>query len=114
VICFPIFQLKPERRSIFPSTWRVTAGNRELFKPIVDALLNHDDYLVLADYGPYVECSETAARTYQDAEAWARMSILNTARCGFFSSDRTIQEYCRDVWNVPIRHSEIGSTGANK
>ncbi len=89
-----------------------SAGNRDLFKPIIDALLNHDDYLVLADYGPYVECSETAARAYQDAEAWARMSILNTARCGFFSSDRTIQDYCRDVWNVPIRHSEIGSTGA--
>ncbi len=75
-------------------------GDRELFRPLVDALLQRDEYLLLADFRSYVSCCETAAAAYQDQEAWTRMSILNTARCGFFSSDRTIREYCHDIWQV--------------
>ncbi len=75
-------------------------GDRELFRPIVDALLQRDEYLLLADFRNYVSCCETAAAAYQDPQQWTRMSILNTARCGFFSSDRTIRQYCQDIWQV--------------
>lgn len=79
-------------------------GDRGLFRPIVDSLLNNDPYLVLADYASYIECSELAATAYRDTKRWTRMSILNSARSGFFSSDRAIREYCRDIWKVkPVR-----------
>jgi starch phosphorylase len=75
-------------------------GDAELFKPIVESLLHHDEYLLLADYASYIDCCERAARAYSDEERWTRMSILNVARCGFFSSDRTIQQYCDEIWHV--------------
>ena len=75
-------------------------GDGELFQPIIDSLLHSDDYLLLADYAAYMECSERAAAAWQDSESWTRMSILNCARCGFFSSDRSMQQYCSDLWNV--------------
>ncbi len=81
-------------------------GDTQLFLPLVDALIYHDPYLVLADYASYADCQERAGRAYDDPEVWSRMSILNAARSGKFSSDRTIREYCRDIWNVrpePIR-----------
>ncbi len=76
------------------------ASARDLFKPIVDSLLYHDEYLLLADYPSYVECQEQAAQAYLDQERWTRMSILNSARCGFFSSDRTIGQYSQEVWQT--------------
>ncbi|MBN1138790.1 MAG: glycogen/starch/alpha-glucan phosphorylase, partial [Anaerolineae bacterium] len=80
------------------------APDRSLFKPIVDSLLSHDEYMLLADYRSYVDCQDQAAQTYLDEERWTRMSILNAARCGFFSSDRTIRQYCEEVWGVkPVR-----------
>jgi starch phosphorylase len=79
-------------------------GDTELFKPIVDVLLYHDPFLLLADYQSYIECQDRAAQAYRDAEQWTRMSILNAARCGFFSSDRTIRQYCEDIWQVkPVK-----------
>jgi glycogen phosphorylase len=75
-------------------------GDANLFRPIVDSLMRYDEYLLLADFAAYIECSEQAAAAYRDAERWTRMSILNTARCGFFSSDRTIRQYCNDIWHV--------------
>ncbi|MBK8049133.1 MAG: glycogen/starch/alpha-glucan phosphorylase [Anaerolineales bacterium] len=75
-------------------------GDAGLFRPIVDSLLHHDEYMVLADYQAYVECQDQVAQVYRDVERWTRMSILNTARCGFFSSDRTIREYAHDIWDV--------------
>jgi starch phosphorylase len=79
-------------------------GDRELFKPIVDSLLYHDEYLLLADYQAYIDCQDEAAKAYQDEERWTRMSILNTARCGFFSSDRSMRQYCQEIWQVmPVR-----------
>lgn len=77
-----------------------SGGNRETFRPIIDSLLNFDEYLLLAEFRAYVACSETAAAVYDDQDRWTRMSILNTARCGFFSSDRTIREYCEKIWNA--------------
>ena len=81
-------------------------GDVELFRPLVDNLLLHDPYLVLADFRSYVDCQHQAGIAYADRERWSRMSILNTARSGKFSSDRTIREYCEQIWNakqVPIK-----------
>lgn len=89
-------------------------GDTELFRPLIDGLLYQDPYLLLADFQSYVECQEKVAAAYRDTERWTRMSILNTARSGKFSSDRTILEYCSEIWrvkSVPINlltHAEAG------
>jgi starch phosphorylase len=75
-------------------------GDRELFRPLVESLLDHDPYLLLADYRSYVDCQDEVSRAYCDGERWTKMSILNVARMGKFSSDRVIEEYCRDIWRV--------------
>jgi starch phosphorylase len=75
-------------------------GDPDLFRPLVDNLLHSDPYLVLADFRAYVECQQRVSAAYHDSEQWARMSIINCARSGKFSSDRTIREYCRDIWHV--------------
>jgi starch phosphorylase len=75
-------------------------GQQELFQPIVDSLLYKDEYLLLADYQSYIDCQERAVAAYRDQEQWSRMSILNAARCGFFSSDRSMRQYCADIWQV--------------
>jgi glycogen phosphorylase len=77
-----------------------SGGDRVVFAPLVDSLLNRDDYLLFADYQSYVDCQERVGLAYQDQTAWTRMSILNTARVGRFSSDRSIRDYCRDIWHV--------------
>jgi starch phosphorylase len=79
-------------------------GDRGLFRPIVDSLVDHDEYLLLADYAAYIDCHDRAAAAYREAQLWTRMSILNTARCGFFSSDRTMRQYCDKIWKVkPVK-----------
>ena len=75
-------------------------GDGEIFRPLVDNLLYHDPYLVLADFQSYIDCQAQVETAYQNPEQWTRMSILNTARSGMFSSDRAIQEYARDIWKV--------------
>ncbi len=75
-------------------------GDRELFKPLIDSLLHHDPYLLMADYQSYIDCQDRVSQTYRNSDDWTRISILNTARMGFFSSDRSIQEYCEDIWQV--------------
>jgi starch phosphorylase len=75
-------------------------GDRGVFAPLVDSLLNRDDYLLFADYQSYVECQERVGLAYRDQTSWTRMSILNTARVGRFSSDRSIRDYCRDIWHL--------------
>ena len=75
-------------------------GDRTLFTPLVDALLSHDEFMLLADYQAYVDCQGKVSEAALDQRRWTHMSILNTARVGRFSSDRSIREYCRDIWNV--------------
>jgi starch phosphorylase len=88
-------------------------GDTELFKPLIDGLLNDDPYMLLADFQSYVNCQQLVASAYRDKDRWTRMSILNTARSGKFSSDRTIREYCKDIWSaepVPIQmftHADV-------
>jgi starch phosphorylase len=75
-------------------------GDRELFRPLVDSLLTSDEYMLLADYQAYLDCQQRVSDAYVDQDKWTRMSIFNTARVGRFSSDRSIREYCRDIWDV--------------
>jgi starch phosphorylase len=90
-------------------------GDTELFRPLMDGLLYQDPYLLLADFQSYIDCQNKVSEAYRDTDRWTRMSILNTARSGKFSSDRTIREYCSDIWrakSVPINlltHAEAGS-----
>jgi len=72
----------------------------DLFRPLVDELLNRDEYCVLADYQSYVECQDAVSRVYQDREQWVTRSILTVARMGQFSSDRSIREYVEKIWKV--------------
>ena len=82
-------------------------GDRKLFRPLTESLLNRDDYMLLADYQSYVDCQQRVSEAYLDEKTWTRMSILNSARVGRFSSDRSVREYCRDIWNVsPITTGE--------
>ena len=81
-----------------------TDGDTEILRPVVDSLRYHDPFLVLADYRAYVDCQAEVADAWQKPEAWSRMSILNAARSGKFSSDRAIAEYCEGIWDVqPMR-----------
>ncbi len=77
-----------------------SGGDTNLFRPIVDALLYHDEYMLCADFASYLDCQQQVATAYADQERWTTMSILNAARSGFFSSDRTIDEYNRDIWRA--------------
>jgi starch phosphorylase len=79
---------------------RFSRGDSEVFRPLVDNLRHDDPFLVLADYASYIECQEQVSAAGRDVPSWTRMSILNTARSGKFSSDRSIAEYCDDIWNV--------------
>jgi starch phosphorylase len=78
----------------------LSGGDRDTFRPLVDNLLWHDPFLVLADYQNYIECQEKVSNLWSDQYAWTRKSILNVARMGKFSSDRSIRDYCREVWNI--------------
>jgi starch phosphorylase len=75
-------------------------GDRELFKPIVDSLLYDDQYMLFADYQDYIDCQDRVSDVFTDRHRWTRMSILNTARMGKFSSDRSITDYSRKIWDI--------------
>lgn len=75
-------------------------GEPGVFRSVVDNLTCSDPFLVLADYAAYIACQEQVSAAWQDEENWTRMSILNTARSGKFSSDRAISEYCGEIWNI--------------
>jgi len=75
-------------------------GDTEVFRPLVDNLRYADPFLVCADFASYMACQEQVSAAWQDRDAWTKMSILNTARSGKFSSDRAIAEYCDDIWSV--------------
>jgi starch phosphorylase len=84
-----------------------SGGDRALFRPIVDNLLDHDPFLLLADYRSYVDCQDDVDEAFRDRERWTRASILNVARMGGFSSDRSIRDYCRDIWKIePVEIAE--------
>jgi starch phosphorylase len=80
-----------------------------LFQPLVDSLLSHDEYMLLADYRAYVDCQAKVSQVYRTPKTWTRMSILNVARLGYFSSDRSIREYCERIWKVAPAAIEMGA-----
>ena len=82
-------------------------GDSGLFRPLTDNLLNSDPFLVCADFQGYIDCQARVGQAYQNQEQWSRMSILNVARSGLFSSDRAIREYNSDIWRVPPLSVEI-------
>jgi len=71
-----------------------------LYNDLYNSLVFDDKYMLLEDFASYVECQQRVIKTWQDPEKWTRMSILNTAASGKFSSDRTIAEYARDIWKL--------------
>jgi starch phosphorylase len=100
------YEADPELRAALDAVaaGRFSRGDRERFRPLVDALLEWDGYFVLADFAAYRDCQRRIDRAWSDPENWTRMSILNTARCGYFSSDRAIREYCERIWKLqPVR-----------
>jgi starch phosphorylase len=100
------YERDPELRAAIDaiSGGAFSPGDRGAFTSVVDSILGWDEYLCLADYRSYVDCQDAVERAWHDAGRWTTMSILNTARSGFFSSDRTVRDYCRGIWNVePVR-----------
>ncbi|PZU97019.1 MAG: glycogen phosphorylase [Leptolyngbya sp.] len=95
-------------------------GDGDLFKPLLDKLLHHDPFMLLADYQAYVDCQESVGHAYSDTDNWTRMAILNSVRMGGFSSDRSIAEYCSDIWKVApfpvglVDYGEIGGEADGK
>ena len=78
-------------------------GNKEEFHSLVDGLLDpYDPYLLLKDFEDYVRCQKEVSRSYRDKKKWLRKSILNVARIGKFSTDRTIREYAEGIWGIKI------------
>jgi starch phosphorylase len=75
-------------------------GDKQLFSPLVDNLLYQDPFMVLADYAAYVACQDKVNAAYQNPAQWTKMSILNVARMGMFSSDRAIHQYNEKIWNA--------------
>jgi starch phosphorylase len=78
-------------------------GDKDLFRPLVDSLLDqHDPYLLLLDFESYLACQDRVNTAFLDTVAWSRMSVLNVARMGKFSTDRTIKQYAKEIWGVPV------------
>jgi starch phosphorylase len=84
----------------FIGSGALSGGDPSVFRPLVDNLLRSDPFLVLADFAAYLECQERVSALWQDSRSWTRMSILNVARMGKFSSDRSIRDYCARAWNI--------------
>ncbi len=97
-----IYEANPALRDVLDgiANGDFSHGDRSLFRPLVDGLLNSDPYLLLADYQSYVDCQDQVSATFLDQDKWSKMSIYNAARMGRFSSDRAIQEYCRNIWGA--------------
>ncbi len=94
---------QPELRAVIDliRSGHFSRGDTEQFRPLVDNLLRADPYMVLADFASYAACQERVSASYAERDHWTRMAVLNAARSGKFSSDRTIREYAEDIWQVP-------------
>ena len=77
-------------------------GNKDIFQPLVDNLLNNDPFCVMADFSDYCDAQDRVSSAWKDWKNWQRMSMINIARSGFFSSDRSIEDYCESIWGINI------------
>merc|ERR1719340_146495 len=84
-----------------------SGGNGSEFQDIVDNLLKHDRFFTLADYEAYILAQEKVNETYRNTALWSKMSILNIASSGKFSSDRTIAEYGREIWGIEPNYDKL-------
>ena len=105
---------QPELKRVLDqiSSGLFSPGDHNLFRPLMENLLNSDYYLLLADFDSYMDAQADVDRLYMMPDQWARKSILNTAGMGKFSSDRTIGEYARDIWKIepqPVIRQSTGS-----
>jgi starch phosphorylase len=90
------------------ATGAFSGGDTGAFTSVVNSLLGRDEYLTLADYRSYVDTQDQVDEAWLDPDEWSRMSVLNTARSGFFSADRTVTDYCHTIWHVdPVRVPSI-------
>ncbi|NEP15733.1 MAG: glycogen/starch/alpha-glucan phosphorylase [Leptolyngbya sp. SIO4C1] len=96
------YQGNPELKSVIDriAAGDFSGGNADLFMPLLDSLLNWDPYLLLADYQSYIDRQLEVGKVYCDRNRWTKMSILNAAHMGKFSSDRSIRDYCDDIWRI--------------
>lgn len=78
-----------------------SGGDKSVFEPVVSNLLYDDRFMVLADYSSYIAAQARVDAAYADADGWTRSAILNVARCGFFSSDRSMRDYIDRIWHTP-------------
>lgn len=105
-----IYETNPELREAVDliDSGFFSNGDRELFRPLTESLLSYDEYMLLADYRSYIDCQQKVGEAYRDQKNWMRMSILNVSRMGKFSSDRSIREYCENIWKVkPVPSDDV-------
>jgi len=109
------YESDPELKEVIDSisSGKFSRGDASLFRPLVDSLLSYDTYLLLADFRSYVDCQDSVSKAFEAKERWAKMSILNTAHSGKFSSDRAIREYAAEIWKVDHVDVEAFSAGAD-
>jgi starch phosphorylase len=101
------YQTDPELAAVLDwlgSDYFTQDEGRDILTPLRDNLLYHDPFLCLADFRSYCDMQDKVSQVYKDKPRWAKMAVLNTARMGKFSSDRTISQYAKDIWNLkPVR-----------
>jgi starch phosphorylase len=97
-----IYESNPAVREVLDliSTGFFSPEDKHLFRPLVESLLDEDRYLVLADFDGYTRSQAEVTKAYLDPGRWWKSAIVNVARMGFFSSDRTIKEYAKDIWGI--------------
>jgi len=96
------YESNPELKEVLDAlvTGEFSNGDRAMFDSLLRSLMEKDEYMLLADYESYIDCQDRVSAAYLDQEEWARMSMLNAARMGKFSSDRSIRDYCADIWKT--------------
>jgi len=82
-------------------------GDKDLFKPLLNSLTGSDPFFVMADFEDYLKTQDIVSQAWNDKKKWNKMALLNTARSGYFSSDRSIREYCESIWKVSPMPVEI-------
>jgi starch phosphorylase len=97
-------QASPRLQAVLESlrAGEFASGDRELHAPLVEAVLAYDRFMLAADFDAYWDAQRSVDAMWRSPAAWWRASILNTARMGWFSSDRAIREYAQDIWRVPV------------
>ena len=77
-----------------------SGGDKDIFNPLMDNILNHDPFCVCADFSDYMHAQDRVSHAYKDTDKWNHSAVVNIARSGFFSSDRSIRDYCDKIWGI--------------